>query len=74
MSSLCHFSIIFFFPKWKTFPFSTLKVSGDIKSNGFGDKMVVLIMVIEHVINLAFCESDDVQISAVCKTEWKPKI
>ncbi len=33
-------------------------------------------MVIEHVIDCSvpFCDSDDVHISAVCKTEWKPKI
>lgn len=34
-------------------------------------KMRVLMMVIEHVINCSvpFCDSDDDQISAVCKTE-----
>lgn len=54
----------------KSYPISTLNVSGTISNQVIlVIKMVALMMVIEHVIDLTFCDTDNVQISAVCMIE-----
>lgn len=59
------------FPKEKkSHPISTLNASGTISNQVIlVIKMVALMMVTEHVIDLTFCDADNVQISAVCMIE-----